>query len=119
MNDTITIAVIPLDIAQADKEANLRNVVTLMQSVDPATDVVVLPELFSTGFIADPQEMRDMSETNTGNTIDTMQPACRPATTWRYVDHSLPKPAVRTTTVHFSSNRRATRHFSTKGICSP
>lgn len=73
MNDTITIAVIPLDIAQADKEANLRNVVTLMQSVDPATDVVVLPELFSTGFIADPQEMRDMSETNTGNTIDTMR----------------------------------------------
>lgn len=72
MNDTITIAVLPLDIVQADKNANLHNVETLMQSIDPATDVVVLPELFSTGFIADHDAMCKLSETDTGITIDAI-----------------------------------------------
>ncbi|MDE6489736.1 MAG: nitrilase family protein, partial [Muribaculaceae bacterium] len=77
MNETVTIAIIPLDIVQADKDSNLRNVASIMQSIDPATDVVVLPELFSTGFISDNNLMHTLSESNNGSTMDQIRNMAR------------------------------------------
>ena len=37
-----------------------------LRSLPAGTDVLVLPELFSTGYTEDPQLMRDMAETSDG-----------------------------------------------------
>jgi len=53
MNNNIKIAHLPLDIAWCDCEENLLAVADKLPSVHPDTDILVLPELFSTGFIQD------------------------------------------------------------------
>lgn len=53
LNDCINIAVLPLDIAWCNSEKNLDSVAFALSHIAPDTDIVVLPELFSTGFIQD------------------------------------------------------------------
>ncbi|MDE7442679.1 MAG: nitrilase family protein, partial [Muribaculaceae bacterium] len=72
MNDSVNIAVIPLDIALADKNKNLDAVTTIVRSLRSDVDVVVLPELFSTGFISDAALTSELAESNSGNTIATL-----------------------------------------------
>lgn len=66
INRSLTIAAIPLPIAWADRRANFEAVEKAMASLRPGTDVVVLPELFSTGFIPDPDVMRREAEPSDG-----------------------------------------------------
>lgn len=61
MDSTIKIAVLPLNIAWADIEKNLLNVAEKLSCIHRGTDILVLPELFSTGFIQDESIMHDMA----------------------------------------------------------
>lgn len=69
-NDYLRVAALPLAIEWADKENNFENVRTAFQSLPPRTDVVVLPELFSTGYSDDEKVVRDLAETVDGPTMD-------------------------------------------------
>ncbi len=64
------IAIIEHDIACGEKEENLITVAERLSRVEKDTDIVVLPELFSTGFISDPGRLRELAETTTGRTMD-------------------------------------------------
>lgn len=72
-SDRLRVAALPLNIAWADKAANLAAVEAAFERLPESTDVVVLPELFSTGFIDDPELMRDIAERNTGQTVDFLK----------------------------------------------
>lgn len=63
---TLNVALLPLAIRLTDRCANLDAVEESLRSLPAGTDVLVLPELFSTGYIEDPQLMRDMAETSDG-----------------------------------------------------
>ena len=52
MNTALKVAIISHDIAWEDKDDNLITIAELLHKVDKDTDVVVLPELFSTGFVS-------------------------------------------------------------------
>lgn len=68
--DFIRVAALPLDIKWADKEANFKTVSEDFEKLPSGTDIVVLPELFSTGYADDEVLLRDMAERNTQQTID-------------------------------------------------
>ncbi|MDO4318936.1 MAG: nitrilase-related carbon-nitrogen hydrolase [Bacteroidales bacterium] len=72
MNTNLRIAAIPLDIVRFDKQANLINVERALASLPAGTDIAVLPELFSTGFVNDATLMADAAESNTGLTMQTI-----------------------------------------------
>lgn len=67
------IAAIPLDIVWSDKSENILAMVNTLRSLEKGTDLVVLPELFSTGFINDRQLLSALAETNNGPTIDAVK----------------------------------------------
>lgn len=66
---TLNVALLPLPIKWADKQANFDAVETSMEHLLAGTDVLVLPELFSTGYVDDPLLMRDMAEQTDGETM--------------------------------------------------
>ncbi len=71
--DHLHIAAIPLDIALADKQANLNAVENALSGLEAHTDLVVLPELFSTGYINDHDTLIELSETTSGPTISRLK----------------------------------------------
>lgn len=64
-----------MEIIWDDKEANLSALEKAMSRVHPETDLLILPETFSTGFPTgkDKEEVRHMAERNTGKTIDLIK----------------------------------------------
>ncbi len=72
MNTDLHICLVPMNITWGDKAKNLDTLAAIMEKVHPDTDLVVLPETFSTGFPAgmDKEAIRGMAERNTGATID-------------------------------------------------
>ena len=62
----IRISIIQFDIAWEDTENNLKHCESLICPLQGKTDLVVLPEMFATGFSVDSVHL---AETNTGNTI--------------------------------------------------
>ncbi len=72
-NDILRIATLPLSIEWAQKQANLDAVSRAFEQLPEGTDLVVLPELFSTGFDDDETLMREMAERNTQSTIDFLK----------------------------------------------
>lgn len=75
--DNLRVATFPLAIEWADKEANFAAVRKAFEKLPAGTDVVVLPELFSTGFADDEALLRDMAERNTQGTIDFIKDLAR------------------------------------------
>ncbi len=75
----LNIALLPLRITWGDKSANLDAVAQAMQQLHPATDLLVLPETFSTGFPAgmDKETVRPLAERNTGSTIERVKELAR------------------------------------------
>lgn len=69
MADTLKIAAIALDIVWGNPEENLREVERCMSLLEKDTDVVVVPELFTTGFIQDEDVLRELSEPADGPTM--------------------------------------------------
>lgn len=66
---TIKVAAVPLDIRWADIDTNLRRCGEILAGIDPDTDVVVLPELFTTAFISDPDVLPEAAEELDGRTM--------------------------------------------------
>lgn len=72
MNDqNLNVALFPMTIRWADKRSNLDSLEAVGAALHPDTDLLILPETFSTGFPAgDKEEIRPLAERNTGPTID-------------------------------------------------
>lgn len=73
INVPLHIAVLPLNIVPAGRAANLRAVEEALGSLRRDTDIVCLPELFTTGFISDPELCAREAETDDGMTITTLK----------------------------------------------
>lgn len=74
MTTDLKIALLPMQIEWGDKEKNFETLEREMQKLHPLTDLVVLPEMFSTGFqTGDKESIRPLAERNTGNTIDRLK----------------------------------------------
>ena len=68
----LRVAIIEDEIAWGDKYANLEQLGRNIKNVSEETDLVVLPELFSTGFIVD-ERAKELAERNTGETINYLK----------------------------------------------
>lgn len=73
INNNLNIAVVSLPIRWADRHANLQAVRLHLQQIRPDTDLVVLPELFTTGFIPDPDVIQREAEPSDGLTMTTIR----------------------------------------------
>jgi predicted amidohydrolase len=62
MQRLLKVAVLPINIISGDRDENLYNVTQQVNQLGRDVDVVVLPELFSTGFISDAQVMRKLAD---------------------------------------------------------
>lgn len=78
-NQLLNVCLLPLEIKWGEKSANLNALTDALERVHPETDLVVLPECFSTGFPAgmDKEEVRPLAERNTGETIDYLKHLAR------------------------------------------
>jgi omega-amidase len=66
----MNISVIQPDIIWEDKSANFRNLHGLLSPLFNKTDIVILPEMFNTGFSMDPEKL---CESDSGETIKWMK----------------------------------------------
>ncbi|MDE7152968.1 MAG: nitrilase family protein [Muribaculaceae bacterium] len=66
---TLNVTLLSLDIAQNDPYANLNNVEEMLRRLPPSTDLVLLPELFSTGYCNSRDTIQELAETVSGNTV--------------------------------------------------
>lgn len=71
----LKVCLFPMDIKWNDKSHNIDVLENAMKSIHPETDLVILPETFSTGFPAlkEKDEVRALAERNTGETIDRIK----------------------------------------------
>lgn len=74
MNSRLNLYTISMDSSWCDKEANLGLLENYLNQMPSNTDLVVLPELFSTSVITDEEDViNNMSERNTGNTLQSLR----------------------------------------------
>jgi len=68
-----------MEIAWEDKETNLYSLEKALSLIHPDTELVLLPETFSTGFPSgeDKEHVRAMSERNSGDTIEHIKKLAR------------------------------------------
>lgn len=69
MNGNLNVVAIEDNIVWADKNANMVQLTKNMDFVPEDADLVILPEMFSTGFIVDKSTACELAERNTENTI--------------------------------------------------
>lgn len=69
----LKVCVIPADISYADVENNLISTAHRLNQVEPDTDIVVLPELFTTSFVPDAGTVAAIAETNDGHTVESLK----------------------------------------------
>ena len=67
---TLTITTVQSNLYWQDKAANLKMLEDKIYSIGEKTELVVLPEMFSTGFVIQPQEL---AETMEGETVQWMK----------------------------------------------
>ena len=72
-NNPLQIAALPLNIKWANREANLVAVEQAAAGLRPGTDLLVLPELFTTAFIADPEVLHRLAEPDDGVTMTRLR----------------------------------------------
>lgn len=71
--NTLKVSIIPHDIVWGDKTENLLSIEHLLSKIDKNVDVVILPELFTTGLLTDSQMISNLSESNSSRTIDSIK----------------------------------------------
>lgn len=78
MND-LKVCLFPMEISWGDKEANIETLRRVIPRVHPETDLLILPETFSTGFPVgkDKEEVRPLAERNSGATVDILKELAR------------------------------------------
>lgn len=70
---SLKIAILSHDITWGDKHENIITVAELLNRIDCDTDIVVLPELFNTGFLSTKEQISEMAEDFNGDTIINLQ----------------------------------------------
>ncbi len=70
---SLTITIIQSDLVWENKKANLDMLAQKIESIKEKTEVVILPEMFSTGFSMKPELL---AETMDGETIEWMKKSC-------------------------------------------
>lgn len=73
MDRNLNIAAIEDNVIWGDRKANLEQLQKNLDHVPAATDIVILPEMFSTGFITDKRQALSLAERNTEETIVQLQ----------------------------------------------
>lgn len=73
MSNLLKVCALPHEIIQADKHENTISVAARLREVEQDTDLVVLPELFTTGYVFDSAAMNELAEGNDGHTVDTLR----------------------------------------------
>ena len=75
MFSNLNVCLCPLEIKWNAKEDNLKSLSKIVRLIHPNTDLLILPETFSTGFpsMKDKDTVREMAERNTGETIDLLK----------------------------------------------
>ncbi len=71
--NSLKVSIIPHDIVWGDKEENLLSVNHILSNMEKDVDVVVLPQLFSTGWLSDAEMVSRLSESNSSKTIETIK----------------------------------------------
>ena len=69
----LTVAALPIDIAFADRESNLAAARSMARELKAPAHILVLPELFSTGYVNDPEAMHKLAEDNSGPTMQAVR----------------------------------------------
>lgn len=72
-NNPLTICALPLNIVQGSPDANLQAVREAMDNLPQKADILALPELFSTGFISDPEQIQILAEPDRGRTLSELR----------------------------------------------
>lgn len=72
-SDTLRLSLLPLPTKPGDKNANLNRVADALATLPKGTDVVLLPELFTTALPDNVEQAAALAERNTGQTIDTLR----------------------------------------------
>ena len=75
LENKLKICLVPLEIFWGDKERNLKSLEEIFSRIHPETDLVVLPETFSTGFPSTEmqKQIQDLAETNEGPTLSLLR----------------------------------------------
>ncbi|MDE6704120.1 MAG: nitrilase family protein [Muribaculaceae bacterium] len=73
MSNKLKVAIASLDITAGDKNENINRLKACIGNLDSDTDLLVLPELFSTGFTSNNDRMKELAETNGGMTISMLR----------------------------------------------
>ncbi len=74
MTKPLKVALFPQELIWGNKEKNIETLINIMPTIHPETDLLILPEMFSTGFMTgDKEEIRELAERNTGKTIDLIK----------------------------------------------
>lgn len=76
MEDSILkLCLAPTEIFWGDKNRNIEFLENIFRNVHEETDLIVLPEMFSTGFPSNKnkEEFRELAERNTGKTIELLK----------------------------------------------
>lgn len=69
----IKVAMLPLDISQADPARNIGEIERMVGCLDADTDLLVLPELFTTGFIREKEEASRLAESTDGPSMTALR----------------------------------------------
>lgn len=70
----LNVALYPQEIFWGEKQKNIDTIINLMPLLHEDTDLLILPEMFSTGFLTgDKEEIRELAERNTGKTIEVLK----------------------------------------------
>lgn len=62
MNRTLNVALLPMNMAWADRDENLYVARSMADALPRGVDVIVFPELFSTGFLSDAAQMSALAD---------------------------------------------------------
>lgn len=74
MTKDLNVCLFPMTLVWGDKETNLNTLNEGLKHIHPDTDLVIIPETFSTGFpMEDKETIRPLAERNTGVTIDYLK----------------------------------------------
>lgn len=75
LENKLKLCLVPMEIFWGDKKRNLREVVEIFSRIHPETDLVVLPETFSTGFpsLEMQKDIYNLAEDQEGETISLLK----------------------------------------------
>lgn len=70
----LKVCLYPQELIWNDKERNISNLENMLASVHPASDLLILPETFSTGCpYGDKESVRELTERNSGQTVERLK----------------------------------------------